>query len=239
MTSGNSTPEESWDKDADLEIQESDSQGKTELTPNFPKCDTVEWNSLKSAGLGDLTTPPIHSVRRELMSHVPSETVVMKYGYVASKVLDALNNIIEHGGVVSSTTLNSIMIQDMELSEDGRDINVRYTILRDNVHSTNRKMASLLDDSDIDSLFVDFKVANSRYIDKPYRFNKRKLSVAELERERQKLQKTHRYQYYPLTLDTVRIIDDLNRSVKGIRFELSRTLQMKRVPQIHFIHLVK
>ena len=166
VTSGNSTPEESWDKDADLEIQESDSQGKTELTPNFPKCDTVEWNSLKSAGLGDLTTPPIHSVRKELMSHVPSETVVMKYGYVrfifsfhlqvASKVLDALNNIIEHGGVVSSTTLNSIMIQDMELSEDGRDINVRYTILRDNVHSTNRKMASLLDDSDIDSLFVDF-----------------------------------------------------------------------------------
>ena len=69
-------------------------------------------------------------------------------------MLDALNNIIEHGGVVSSTTLNSI--QDMELSEDGRDINVRYTILRDNVHSTNRKMASLLDDSDIDSLFVDF-----------------------------------------------------------------------------------
>ena len=42
------------------------------------------------------------------------------------------------------------------LSADGRDINVRYTILRDNVHSTNRKMASLLDDSDIDSLFVDF-----------------------------------------------------------------------------------
>ena len=71
-------------------------------------------------------------------------------------MLDALNNIIEHGGVVSSTTLNSIMIQDMELREDGRDINVRYTILRDNVHSTNRKMASLLDDSDIDSLFVDF-----------------------------------------------------------------------------------
>ena len=71
-------------------------------------------------------------------------------------MLDALNNIIEHGGVVSSTTLNSIMIQDMELSEDGRDINVRYTILRDNVHSTNRKMASLLDDSDIYSLFVDF-----------------------------------------------------------------------------------
>ncbi len=71
----------------------------------------------------------------------------------------------------------------------------------------------------------------------------------DVKRERQKLQKTHRYQYYPLTLDTVRIIDDLNRSVKGIRFELSRTLQMKvqvwivsllkRVPQIHFIHLVK
>ena len=103
------------------------------------------------------------------------------------------------------------------------------------------------------------EIANNRYIDKPYRFKKRNPSITELEvglvwafdvkKERQKLQKTHRYQYYPLTLDTVRIIDDLNRSVKGIRFELSRTLQMKvqiwivsllkRVPQIHFVHLVK
>ena len=107
------------------------------------------------------------------------------------------------------------------------------------------------------SIFVE--VANNRYIDKPYRFNKRNPSISELEvglvlffdikKERQRLQKTHRYQYYPLTLDTVRIIDDLNRSVKGIRFELSRTLKMKvlngvriylkRVPQIHFIHLVR
>ena len=74
-------------------------------------------------------------------------------------MLDALSNIIEHGGVVSSTTLNNIMILDMELSEDGRDINVHYTILRDNVNSTRRKMASLLDDSDIDSLFVNFSTS--------------------------------------------------------------------------------
>ena len=82
ITDGNSTPEESQQKNADLEIQESDGQDKTESTPDFPKRETVDWNSLKSAGLGDLNTAITRSVRKELTSHVPSETVVMKYGYV-------------------------------------------------------------------------------------------------------------------------------------------------------------
>ena len=74
-------------------------------------------------------------------------------------MLDALSKIIEHGGIVSSATLNNITIQDMELSEDGRDINVHYTIFRDNVDPTRQKMTRMLDDSDIDSLFVNFSMS--------------------------------------------------------------------------------
>ena len=56
-----------------------------ESQSELPKTGTTDWKSLKSSGLNDLgvanNAPPI-SKRQELLSHVPTETVVMKYGYV-------------------------------------------------------------------------------------------------------------------------------------------------------------
>ena len=49
------------------------------------KSNSVDWHSVKSSGLGDLendTFPSRKAQRKELLSHVPTETVVMKYGYV-------------------------------------------------------------------------------------------------------------------------------------------------------------
>ena len=46
----------------------------------------VDWHTLKSSGLGDLEKENSTSrkvQRKELLSHVPTETVVMKYGYVS------------------------------------------------------------------------------------------------------------------------------------------------------------
>lgn len=75
---------------------------------------------------------------------------------IENKVLDALSRIIEYGGIVDSTTLNSIVIQDMEMSEDGRDINIRYTIPQNNSDPTRHSSAGFKDDADIDSTFFDF-----------------------------------------------------------------------------------
>ena len=36
-----------------------------------------------------------------------------------------------------------------------------------------------------------------------------------------------RYRNYPLSLETVRVIDSVNRSQKAIRFALGKKLQMK------------
>ena len=47
----------------------------------------VDWHLVKSSGLGDLENDKFPSrkvQRKELLSHVPTETVVMKYGYVRS-----------------------------------------------------------------------------------------------------------------------------------------------------------
>lgn len=41
------------------------------------------------------------------------------------------------------------------------------------------------------------------------------------------LQKTHRYEHYPLSLEDIRIIDEIERCVKPIRFELCKRLNIK------------
>ena len=77
-----STPEGSYSKSDELRTQSDNIQNKMVSTPVSPQKESVDWNSLKNAGFNDLKTVPAHSKRKELMSHVPSETVVMKYGYV-------------------------------------------------------------------------------------------------------------------------------------------------------------
>ena len=45
--------------------------------------------------------------------------------------------------------------------------------------------------------------------------------------KRKELQKTRRYHHYPLSLEDVRIIDEIERSTKPIRFELCKRLNIK------------
>lgn len=79
---GNSTSEDYCPRDADEKSLETENQYKPKSATDIPKWETVNWNSVKDDGLCDLNTTQIHFVRKELLSHVPSETVVMKYGYV-------------------------------------------------------------------------------------------------------------------------------------------------------------
>ena len=92
----------------------------------------IDWNVLKQSGIAELksmgTSTKKTIPRSDLLSHVPSETTVVKYGYIENRVLDILENIIETSGVLSRKTLDSISIEDMNLTEDGRDINVRFRI---------------------------------------------------------------------------------------------------------------
>lgn len=125
----------------------------------------IDWNVLKQSGIAELksvgTSTKKTIPRSDLLSHVPSETTVVKYGYIENRVLDILENIIETSGVLSRKTLDSISIEDMNLTEDGRDINVRFRINGASKRFTKqnpsyRRSNSHGFDDDDDAFFDDF-----------------------------------------------------------------------------------
>ena len=65
-------------------------------------------------------------------------------------MLDALGSIIENGGYLPPSTMKCISIGRMEMSEDGRDINVHYRLVRDSPPGASRT-AGFREDMDIDS----------------------------------------------------------------------------------------
>ena len=71
-------------------------------------------------------------------------------------MLNALTEIIENGGCISPTTLRSITIRDLNMSNDGRDINIHYRIfdLRTSAASAIRN-AGFREDVDADDIFFD------------------------------------------------------------------------------------
>lgn len=90
---------------------------------------------LKTSGMSDLQSKGKRSEKRviqtkELLSHVPQELSVVKYGYVDNRVLGMLENILDHGGFISAKSLNAISIVSMELEADGKDINIHYRLKR-------------------------------------------------------------------------------------------------------------
>ena len=48
-----------------------------------------------------------------------------------------------------------------------------------------------------------------------------------LQKEKERLESTHKYKEYGLTLDDVSILDEIQKSTKAIRFELCRQLNIK------------
>lgn len=115
-------------------------------------------DELKHAGYSDLnknrsiqreSTTRIN--KKELLSHVPQEMTVMKYGYVNSRVLGTLENILDTGGYLSSKTLNAISIVSMNLEEDGRDINIHYRIKKARGSSV---LGGLLENTSVDDFSV-------------------------------------------------------------------------------------
>ena len=134
-----------------------------EVKESEKSVEPMDWNVLKQSGLSELSVGGKSSKkvipRSDLLAHVPSETTVVKYGYIESRVLDILEDIIETSGVLSRKTLDSISIEDMKLTEDGRDINVRFRIniaskRISNQGSPYRRMNDDFDDFDDDMLCI-------------------------------------------------------------------------------------
>ena len=104
-------------------------------------------------------------------------------------MLDALSGIIENGGYLPPSTMKCISIGRMEMSEDGRDINVHYRLVRDSQPGSSRT-AGFKEDIDMDSLFYDMsllvivdsslEIENQRYVSRSYR-QSRSPSMYELE----------------------------------------------------------
>ncbi|KAK8829331.1 hypothetical protein WA577_004596 [Blastocystis sp. JDR] len=170
---------------------------------------------------------------KELQSHVPSEVTVTKYGYIEHRVIGVLDSILDYGGFLSAATRKSVSFDHIEVSPNGRDINILYHIHKFSHDDSIRRSLSLEEEEEFDNL----PIANERYVKE--RRNRSAPSSSLLENKRKELQKTRRYQHYPLSLEDVRIIDEIERSTKPIRFELCKQLNIKRVPQLHFIHSTK
>ena len=204
----------------------------------------VNWDSLKQSGLSELKAGGSSTkkvlLHEELLKHVPTETTVMKYGYIEDRVLDILESIIETSGVLSKQTLQSIYIKDMKLSDDGRDINIHYQIKQFSaarISQTSRMSHTAgFRGEEEDWMLDDLVVRNDGYVEKR-NYAKRRLSSKELTEQLKQLKQTHRYRSSPLTINDVRIINDINQSTKRIRFLLCKELNIKRVPQLHFIHV--
>ena len=104
-------------------------------------------------------------------------------------MLVALGSIIVIGGYLPPSTMKCISIGRMEMSEDGRDINVHYRLVRDSLPGASR-IAGFREVMDIDSLFYDksrrgFDVSsvefeNQRYVGQSYR-KVRSPNIRELE----------------------------------------------------------
>lgn len=85
-------------------------------------------NGLEELGVGNTRKRVLPA--RELQSHVPSEVTVTKYGYIENRVIGVLDDILDHGGFFSTPTRKSVTFGRIELSQNGRDINVQYRIHR-------------------------------------------------------------------------------------------------------------
>lgn len=104
-------------------------------------------------------------------------------------MFDALGAIIENGGYLPPSTMKCISIGRMEMSEDGRDINVHYRLVRDSQPGSSRT-TGFKEDIDVDSLFYDMslfvvvdsslEIENQRYVSRSYR-QSRSPSMHELE----------------------------------------------------------
>lgn len=134
-----------------------------EVKESEKSVEPMDWDILKQSGLSELSVGGKSSKkvipRSDLLAHVPSETTVVKYGYIENRVLDILEDIIETSGVLSRKTLDSISIEDMKLTEDGRDINVRFRINSASKRfskqgSPYRRMNDDFDDFDDDMLCI-------------------------------------------------------------------------------------
>ena len=118
------------------------SKGTYSSIPSQLSFTKAELDSLKDAGSPDLAFKKEEGGKREkrvipskeLLSHVPEQTMVTKYGYIESRVFSILENVIETSGIISPSTMESISILDMTMTPDGRDINIPYCIL----HNFNR-----------------------------------------------------------------------------------------------------
>lgn len=102
---------------------------------NDNEMDSIE--ELRNSGYSDLrgVGSEIHDFKstfnkKELLSHVPQEMTVVKYGYVDNRVISMLEEIIDTGGFISMNTLNAINIVSIKMEPDGRDINIHYRLKR-------------------------------------------------------------------------------------------------------------
>ena len=93
--------------------------------------DSTTQSTIKKGGLSELSS--IHDdkhilTENERSNYVPSEVTVTKYGYITHRVIAVLDNILDYGGFFSTATRKSVSFDHIEMSQNGRDINILYHI---------------------------------------------------------------------------------------------------------------
>lgn len=107
---------------------------------------------------------------KELQSHVPSEVTVTKYGYIEHRVIGVLDSILDYGGFLSAATRKSVSFDHIEVSPNGRDINILYHIHKFSHDDSIRRSLSLEEEEEFDNLRslwgnrLRVAIANERYV---------------------------------------------------------------------------
>ena len=71
-------------------------------------------------------------------------------------MLSVLSEIIENGNYISPTTLRTISIREMNMSDDGRDINIHYGLFNSEIKPNPVfQNAGFREDIDLDDVFFD------------------------------------------------------------------------------------
>ena len=71
-------------------------------------------------------------------------------------MLNVLSEIIENGNYLSPTTLRTISIREMNMSDDGRDINIHYGLFNSEIKPKPVfQNAGFREDTDLDDVFFD------------------------------------------------------------------------------------
>lgn len=154
-------------------------------------------------------------------SSEPATFVRTTYGYKVGTLVYELEKIIYSGDVIPSSLVQQIDITSIDVTPNYRDINIVYRV----ADSEGVALNYTGDHSDNEAVYHS---RVSKRVEQP-------ISMEKLYKMRDDLQKTKRYMNKHLKLSHVLVMHKMQFYVKPLRATFAQAINIRRVPQLHFI----